>query len=129
MMNELKTGLTAQVSETVLFTNIASALGSGDLAVYATPAMIALMEKAACQLLSPYLPLENTSVGIQMNVSHSAATLPGQKITATAQLTAIEGRRLTFQVTAQDEHGTIGQGTHERFIVDREKFLAKLQNK
>ena len=128
-MTEMKIGLEAAATETVLHTNTASALGSGNLSVYATPAMIALMEKAACNVLTPYLDKESSSVGISMNITHDAATLPGKTITATAELLAISGRKLTFKVTAQDEYGIIGQGIHERFIVNKEKFIAKLKNK
>jgi Predicted thioesterase len=128
-MTEMKIGLTAKAVETVLYTNIASALGSGNLSVYATPAMIALMEKAACNLLSPYLENDSSSVGISMNITHDSATLPGKIITATAELISIEGRKLTFKVSAQDEYGIIGKGIHERFIVNKEKFMAKLKNK
>lgn len=128
-MTDLKIGLTASTSETVLYTNIASALGSGSLSVYATPAMVALMEKAACSALAPYLDATASSVGISMNITHDAATLPGKIVTATAELVDIIGRKLTFKVTAQDEHGIIGKGTHERFIVDKENFIAKLKSK
>ena len=128
-MTDLKIGLTASTSETVLYTNIASALGSGSLSVYATPAMVALMEKAACSALAPYLDATASSVGISMNITHDAATLPGKIVTATAELVDIIGRKLTFKVTAQDEHSIIGKGTHERFIVDKENFIAKLKIK
>jgi predicted thioesterase len=128
-MTEIEIGLTATASETVLYTNIAAALGSGNLSVYATPAMVALMEKAACNILSPYLETGSSSVGTSMNITHDSATLPGKIITATAELVAIDGRKLTFKVSAQDEYGIIGKGMHERFIVNKEKFLDKLKNK
>ena len=128
-MNELKAGLTAAVSETVLHTNTAAALGSGLLNVYATPAMIALMEKAAVETIAPFLEKNYGSVGTKINISHDSATLPGKIVSATAELTAIDGRRLVFSVTARDEYGPIGQGVHERFIINNEKFLAKLKSK
>ena len=128
-MKELQTGLTATVSETVLYTNTASALGSGLLDVYATPAMVALMEKAAVTAIQPFLEEAEGSVGIKMHISHDSATLPGKLVSATAELTAIDGRRLVFKVSAKDEYGTIGQGVHERFIINNEKFLAKLKSK
>lgn len=128
-MTNMKIGLNASASETVLYTNIASALGSGSLNVYATPAMIALMEKAACNALAPYLETTSSSVGISMSVTHDSATLPGQIVTAIAELVGIDGRKLTFNVKAQDGYGIIGKGTHERFIVDRENFIAKLKNR
>ena len=128
-MKELQTGLTATVSETVLYTNTASALGSGLLDVYATPAMVALMEKAAVTAIKPFLEEAEGSVGVKMHISHDSATLPGKLVSATAELTAIDGRRLVFKVSAKDEYGTIGQGVHERFIINNEKFLAKLKSK
>ena len=128
-MKELQTGLTATVSETVLYTNTASALGSGLLDVYATPAMVALMEKAAVKTIQPFLEETEGSVGIKMNISPDSATLPGKVVSATAELTAIDGRRLVFSVSARDEYGPIGQGVHERFIINNEKFLAKLKSK
>jgi len=128
-MNEITIGLKATASETVLYTNIASALGSGNLSVYATPAMVSLMEKAACNVLNPFLESDSSSVGISMNITHDSATSPGKIVTATAELIAINGRKLTFKVSAQDEYGIIGKGMHERFIVNKEKFIAKLKNK
>lgn len=128
-MEELKTGLAATVSETVLFTNTAAALGSGSLNVYATPAMVALMEEAAVTAIAPYLDAASGSVGTKMNISHDNATLPGNVVTATAELTEIDGRRLVFKVSAQDKYSIIGQGVHERFIINNEKFMDKLKNK
>ncbi|MDD3396503.1 MAG: thioesterase family protein [Acidaminococcaceae bacterium] len=126
-MIELKIGLTATESTSVLYTNTALALGSGSLQVYATPALIALMEQAACSAINNALAPDTTSVGIAMNMTHDAASLPGQKITATATLVAIDGKKLTFSITASDKQGQIGQATHQRFIVTTEKFLSKLQ--
>lgn len=128
-MTEIKIGLTATASETVLTEKLASALGSGSLSVYATPSMVALMEKSACNALAPYLDTDSSSVGIGINVTHDAATLPGRTITATAELIEITGRKLTFKVTAQDEVSMIGKGTHQRFIINKEKFITKLKNK
>ena len=128
-MQELKIGLKAEVKEKVLHTNTAAAMGSGSLDVYATPAMIALMEKAACAVVNPCLEAGITSVGISMSISHDCATLPGKTIAAQAVLSNVEGRKLTFKVSASDDYGLIGQGTHERFLVKETKFLAKLQNK
>ncbi|HIU64538.1 MAG TPA: thioesterase family protein [Candidatus Avacidaminococcus intestinavium] len=126
-MTDLRIGLTGTASETVLYTNTASALGSGLLDVYATPAMIALLEKAAVLAITPSLKAGEGSVGIKINVTHERASLPGQTIIATADLIKIDGRKLTFKVTAVDEHGLIGQGEHERFIINDEKFLANLK--
>lgn len=129
MTVELKPGLQGQAEAIVDTTNIASVMGSGDLDVFATPAMIALMEQAACNAIAPCLDSSASSVGIKMDTTHEAATLPGKKIIATARLEAVEGRKLTFKVDACDDHGLIGTGTHERFLIDAEKFMNKLASK
>ena len=84
------------------------------------------MEQAACNAVAACLDEESTSVGTLVNITHNAATGMGQKVTATATLTAVEGRKLVFEITAADEDKQIGKGTHERFIVNKEKFMAKL---
>lgn len=100
--------------------------GSGLLDVYATPAMIAFMENTAHKSIGQYLPDEDTTVGIEISVKHLKATPLGGKITCESILTDVDGRKLTFQVKAWDEKGVIGEGIHERFIVNKEKFMAKL---
>ncbi|GAD07844.1 dihydrolipoamide acyltransferase [Porphyromonas crevioricanis] len=106
--------------------NTAAAMFSGDLAVFSTPSMAALMEQAALTLLSKHLSAEDTSVGIALNITHSKASKLGAEITATATVTAIDGRKISFDVEAWDPDGLIGKGTHERFVVNRERFLSKL---
>ena len=106
--------------------NTASALGSGDMEVFATPAMVALMENAAMNAVASALPQGSTTVGAEMNTTHIKPSAIGATIQATATLTAVDGRKLVFAVEARDEVGTIGKGTHVRFIVDKERFLAKL---
>lgn len=123
----LENGLSATVRTTVVEENTARTMGSGDLAVFATPAMVALMENAAMTAVTAALPEGSTTVGSEMNCSHIKPSKLGTVITATAVLTAIEGRKLTFTVGASDEQGIIGEGVHIRFIVDRERFMAKLQ--
>ena len=108
-------------------TNCASEMGSGSLDVFATPAMVALMEKAACEVINSSLTSEETTVGIKMDIEHIKATPIGDNVEATAVLTGIEGRKLIFSVSAKDNEGIIGQGVHERFIVNKEKFLSKLK--
>lgn len=125
-MEELKEGLTGEASVIVMHTNTAKAAGSGSLDVFATPCMIALMEKAACNVLAPYLDNASTSVGIKMATSHIAATKIGDEVIACATLTEVDGRRLVFSVEAKDGSRLIGKGTHERFIVNVEKFMSKL---
>lgn len=123
----LENGLSATVRTTVVEENTARTMGSGDLAVFATPAMVALMEHAAMTAVAAVLPEGSTTVGSEMNCSHIKPSKLGAVITATAVLTAVEGRKLTFTVGASDEQGIIGEGVHVRFIVDRERFMAKLQ--
>ena len=102
-------------------------IGSGDLAVLATPAMCALMENASMMAVAAHLEEGQTTVGTALNIEHSRATKVGEVITATAVLTEVNGRELQFNIAARDEVGVIGEGTHTRFIVNREKFMAKLQ--
>ncbi len=102
-------------------------IGSGDLAVLATPAMCALMENAAMMAVAPHLEEGQTTVGTMLNITHSRATKVGEIISATAVLTEINGRELKFEITACDAVGEIGKGSHNRFVVNREKFMAKLK--
>lgn len=105
----------------------AQAVGSGDMAVLATPQMMALMENAAMLAVAAELPEGSTTVGGHINSSHLVPSPIGHIVSATAELTRIEGRKLYFQVEAWDGDIKIGEGEHLRFIVDREKFLAKLK--
>jgi len=122
-------GLKGRSETIVTEQNTASAVGSGLVPVFATPYMIALMENAAANSLLPYLAEDEGSVGTRLNVSHSAATPIGMKVWAESSVTAVEGKKLLFEVAAFDEAGEIGRGTHERFIIKPEKFLAKAQTK
>ncbi len=125
-MEKLVAGLSASSTTIVKAENTAASMGSGDLPVFATPAMVALMEHAAMQAVSKVLPDEATTVGAEMNVSHIKPSGIGARITATAVLTEAAGRKLTFQVGARDEAGMIGEGTHIRYVVDRARFLSKI---
>ena len=125
----LKPGLEAQVSETVTDSNTASAWGSGGLPVYATPAMIALMEKAAFAAVVPHLPAGWSTVGTEVNVRHLSATPLGMNVTARAKLLGVDGRALHFSVEAHDEAGKIGEGLHSRFVIEEEKFMAKTEGR
>ena len=107
----------------------AQAMGSGDLPVFATPAMVALMEKAAAACVREELEPGQTTVGTRMEVSHTAATPEGMQVTAHAQLVGEEGRVLRFKVWAEDEKGPIGEGTHDRVIVGAQRFLEKTNAK
>ena len=107
--------------------HLAVNIGSGDLEVLGTPAMMALMENAAMMAVKDVLEEGQTTVGGFISSSHLKPTALGAVVNATAQLVAVEGRKLTFKVSAEDEAGTIGEGEHIRFIVDARKFMAKLQ--
>lgn len=107
----------------------AQVVGSGSLLVYATPCMAALMEGAACNCLEEILPEGQTSVGTMLNLNHLAATPVGLEVSAEAELTAVDGRKLTFKITAKDEKGIIGDAVHERFVVNAERFLQKTYEK
>ena len=121
----LNTGLSFTSRTTVSSENTAKAIGSGDMEVFATPAMIALMENAAMLAVAAGLPEGSSTVGSEMNVTHIKPSGLGAEITATAVLTSVEGRKLTFNVGASDSEGMIGEGTHVRYIVDREKKKKK----
>lgn len=109
--------------------NCALNMGSGTLEVFATPAMVALMEKAAWECVQPYLEDGQGTVGTLMNVKHLSATPLGDTVTAEAVLTEIDGRKLVFEVRASDSVGIIGEGEHERFIVGNERFMASVIKK
>ena len=126
---ELEIGLKNEVAGVSTEWTSATAMKSGSLRVLATPAMIALMEQAASELLDRKLPADRTSVGISLNVKHTAATPIGLKIRADATITSIDGRKIIFEVRAFDEREEIGRGTHERFVVDRKKFQSKADGK
>ena len=125
----LEVGLNKTVESKVTEQLTAKALKSGSLNVYATPAMICLMEQAAAELADENLPTEQTSVGISMNIKHISPTPVGQKIKAIATISEIEGRKICFTVKAFDEVDEIGNGVHERFIVNRDKFQSKADSK
>lgn len=122
----MEIGLKHESTTVVSAANTAATLGSGDMDVFATPAMVALMENAAMLAVKDHLPEGSATVGTQISTSHLKASPLGATITASAELTAVDGRRLTFAVKAWDEKGIIGEGSHTRFVVDRERFLSKL---
>lgn len=125
----METGLKNTKAIKIEEKDTAQSHGSGTLPVFATPAMIALMENTAMNAVSPHLAEGEATVGTLINVKHLSATPVGADVTCEAELTEIDGRRLVFKVTARDNAGPIGEGTHERFIIKSEKFLAKAQDK
>ncbi len=125
----LKAGLRGEQSVEVVYENTATAVGSGVLKVFATPCMLALMEKTACDSVIPYLEEGNGTVGTQVDIRHLAATPIGMTVRCESELLEVDGRRLVFEVKAYDDAGLIGEGTHERFIVNNEKFQSKADAK
>ena len=110
-------------------TNTARAMGSGSLEVLATPAMVAMMEHAACLALEGALPEELTTVGVDMQVRHVSASPVGMKVWAEAELMDTDGRQYTFEIEAFDQTGLIGKAVHKRASVKKEKFMQKTQGK
>ena len=126
MTQKLEKGLSATATTTVTAANTALVMGSGDLEVFATPSMVALMEHAAMTAVAPALPEGSTTVGAEMNTTHIKPSGLGASVTATAILTEVDGRKLTFNVGARDAEGLIGEGVHVRYVVHRARFMAKL---
>ena len=128
-MDNIEIGLAAERSETVVESLLATRLGSGSVEVYATPAMVALMESASVAAIEPLLPEGQSSVGIALDIRHLAATPPGQQVRARAEVIGVDGRKVTFQVQAWDEQERIGEGTHTRFVIDVARFMQRVQAK
>ena len=128
-MKEMKSGILGKAQLTVSEKELAVNVGSGSLEVFATPVMVMLMEKAACNCVAEYMENDETTVGTEMNVKHVSASPLGSDITAEAELIGINGREFTFTVKAYDNAGLIGEGTHKRFLVFGEKFTAKAKAK
>ena len=126
---EITVGMKAVVEDLVEPMDTAEMVGSGSLKVYATPCMVALMEGAACEAIDEALPEGQTTVGIALSIEHLSATPVGLEVRAEAEVTGVEGKVITFDVTAYDEAGTIGKGTHKRCIVNSQKFLEKTYSK
>ena len=126
---EITVGMLGSVSTLAEREDTALEVGSGSLLVYATPCMIALMEGAACEAISGALPEDKTSVGVELSVKHISATPVGMEVTAHAEVIAVEGSVITFRVSATDESGLIGEGTHKRAIISTQRFLDKTYSK
>ena len=125
----IEIGIKGRAEDVVREENTAQAVGSGTLPVFATPAMTALMEKAAWTSLAPYLGEGESTVGTKLEITHDSATPVGMKVWAESEVTAVEGRRVVLKVAAYDERGLIGQGVHERFVIQDARFLAKTAKK
>lgn len=125
----LSVGMKAEKTEPVTDNNTAIKYGSGGVAVYATPAMVGLMEGTCLAAVDPHLPAGMATVGIDLKIKHLAATPVGLTVRAVAELAEIDGKRLIFTVKAFDDNEQIGSGTHERYIIDVRKFLQKAEAK
>ena len=125
----LEIGIKGAQSVVVDDEKLASSMGSGDLPVFATPAMIALIEKTASESIMPYLEIGSSSVGTHLDIAHSAATPIGMTVVCETELVEIDRRRLVFKVRVYDSAGDVGSGTHERFIVDSARFMQKAELK
>lgn len=122
----LKIGLKHTSTQRVTERQTATTIGSGDLPVLATPAMIALMENAAMLAVADTLPEGCTTVGGHIATSHLRPTPPNASFSATAEVTEVDGKKITFKVTAHADNTLIGEGTHIRFVVDKAAFLSKM---
>ncbi len=125
----MEIGMKHTVTIKVTEDKLASSMGSGTLPVFATPCMILLIERTCMECVMPSLEEGKSTVGTQLNVAHSDSTPLGADVTCVAELIEIDRRRLVFKAEVSDNHGIIGSGTHERFVVDNEKFMSKTNNK
>lgn len=129
MMAELKPGITGSAQDTVTEERTAASMGSGGLRVYATPRMTAMMEYTAWASVEPYMEDGMGTVGTRLEISHVAASPVGAEISYESELTEVDRRRLVFSVRAFDDAGLIGEGIHERFIIDNAKFMSRAESK
>ncbi len=125
----IKPGLKGEATMVVEVGNTAIEVGSGSVPVFATPMLVAIMENAAINALKGNLEEGSTTVGVEINLKHLAATPIGMMIMAEAELVEVEGRQLTFRLKAFDDVEKVGEGTHRRFILDQEKFIKKANMK
>lgn len=125
----METGIKNAIELTVTHDKTAAAVGSGTLEVFATPAMIAMIEETAWKSVTPYLGKGQATVGTKLDISHIAPTPLGMAVRCETELSEVDGRCLKFKANVYDEKGLIGTGVHERFIVDAEKFQAKANGK
>jgi len=128
-LREIKVGVEGKASIVVNNDNTAMAYGSGGVNVFATPAMVGLMEKAALSSVDPLLDEGFTTVGTKINVKHLAATPLGMKVTATSRLVEVEGKRLLFDIEVRDEIDLVGTGVHERYIIELAGFIKRVEGK
>lgn len=125
----LETGIKGTKTVTVNENNTAKTMGSGTLDVFATPALIALMEETCWRSVADKLDEGCGTVGTRLEVNHTAPTPVGMEVTCESTLTEVDGRRLVFEVTVRDAKGVVGEGRHERFVIQNDKFQAKANAK
>ena len=125
----LEAGIRGAQSVAVTEENTAMAVGSGDLPVFATPSMVALIERTASESVRPYVGIGSSTVGTRIDVAHTSATPIGMTVVCETELTEIDGRRLVFSVRVYDAGGDVGSGTHERYIVDSRRFTERAELK
>lgn len=125
----IELGIKGHQETTVTAANMATNVGSGVVKVFATPMMIALMEKAAALSIEPYLAEGQSSVGTLINVSHVSPTPLGRRVWAESEVIGMDRRKITFKVSAYDDKGLVGEGTHERFIIDIDSFIKKAEER
>lgn len=128
-MKDINVGAVGKAHLKVTENELAVNVGSGSLEVFATPVMVMLMEKSACNCVAEYMENDETTVGTELNVKHVSASPVNSDITAEAELAEVNGREFTFTVKAYDNAGLIGEGTHKRFLVFGKKFTAKAKAK
>ena len=125
----VKVGIKGHQETTVTQANVAVNVGSGAVKVFSTPSMVALLEKTALLSVEPYLDEDQSTVGTAINITHSSATPEGMQVCADSEVSEVDRRRIVFKVKAYDKAGLIGEGTHERFIIDIDKFTARAEAK
>ena len=129
LSDKVKPGLAGTAEIVVGTRDTAPHVGSGKIGVLATPIMVNLMEAAALQAVEKYMPPGHQTVGTHLDVKHFAATPVGLRVIAHAELVKVEGRTLTFRIRAEDEHEPIGEGVHERLVINVERFDVRMQKK
>lgn len=129
MLDKIKTGLTNTFEKEVKYEDTAEYIGSGGLKVFSTPSLVTLFELTAKNLVDSLLPEKYSTVGIEISVKHLKATPIGQKVKCYVEITKIDGKKIYFKGTCNDEEGKIGEGTHIRYVIENEKFLAKLKKR